>query len=578
MQETVLCIWAELQKSMARTKAENAHHKELYEAESTKRSQLELQLQEVRAQLQRDARTLDAYKRETKKLFDAAVSLAAGDEAATRLRRKYEDAQEAVFAASHDDEGAAAGAKPGLWRLASNVAPPHRVSSAAIEPPKPQKMSGKVKKLRQNHEACVKLVNATLNARLSAVPIEFCDPRKNYQRLYMTGDATDVEHVMTAEQRKKEKAVSSPRLGRPGKGAATLRGEMGKAAVAAGAAEEEADHDEEEEEEEPRASASQPQSSSSSMREPPKSVEAVASPVAAPPLRRFASMQGGLSHSEDDMLGVAGATGLAPGAADAFSQLQARKARTRGALAMRRPRTNSLVEMYEEGYEARLETMLRALKSKSGGRNQHIVTELLATEEDYLHDLGVILSVYGKALKAVVSEEDFKRVFSNLEHVHAVHIQLLADLKSESFRPQEDQDWGAPFIKHATKLRAVYDVYTSGQAEGRKARAAMEQANKEAAEVLAQLLEKPEVRNLDLKVRERAFVPKSFVAHSLALQVLPDQAGAAHLQVSAAAARAAKGLSAAGARRRRGGATRHAAHAAARGGAPGHGRDSRVHQ
>jgi hypothetical protein len=83
-------------------------------------------------------------------------------------------------------------------------------------------------------------------------------------------------------------------------------------------------------------------------------------------------------------------------------------------------------------------------QSKSGGRNQHIVTELLATEEDYLHDLGVILSVYGTALKvgvlllffliskAVVAEEDFRRVFSNLEHVHAVHIQLLADLKGEA--------------------------------------------------------------------------------------------------------------------------------------------------
>jgi hypothetical protein len=489
-QETVLCIWAELQKSIARTKAENAQHRDLYEAESTKRSQLELQLQEVRAQLQRDARMLEAYKRETKKLFDAAVGLVGGEEAASRLRRKYEDVQEAVFAAAQEEDG--------LLKMSGKLLK----SSAVSEAPKPQKVSGKVKKLRQGHEACVKLVNATLNPRLTLVPVEFCDPRQNHQRVYMTGELTDVEHVLTAEQRKHhEVVISSPRLTRPGKGAATLRGEINKSMLAdlaagAGMAEDDPEHDEEEEEE-PRQAP------------PPKRSEAVpaaaavASPVpvnvssSAPPLRRFASMQSGLTAnlSDDESGGTAGQ------AVDAFSQLQARKSRTRGAHAMMRPRTNSLVEQYEEGYEARLETMLRALKSKSGGRNQHIVTELLATEEDYLHDLNVMLSVYGKALKAVTSEDDFKRVFSNLEHVHAVHILLLADLKSESFRPQEEQDWGAPFIKHATKLRAVYDVYTAGQVEGRKARAAMEQSNKEAAEVLAQLLEKPEVRNLDLKVR-----------------------------------------------------------------------------
>ncbi len=488
-----MCIWTELQKSIARNKADSVQFREMYESESTKRSQLELQLQESRTQQARDARVLEVYKKELKRLFDTALAQATSDEAATKLRRRFEDAQEAVFSASHDEEESA---KSKQAKRQSVVIP-----QAAAETPKGKKLSGKAKKQRQQHETCVKLVNGTLNPRLLTEPIEFCDPRKNLQRMYLCGEGIKSEKVLTHEQRlqlmfqEKEKwAAPAPKQASKGKGAATLRGEIGKNMMAeynaaAGGQdnnEDDVDNDEEEEEEdqdEPHRKA----------RAAPVAKPAPQLSVVSPPtLRRYESVGSALTSSRDEETGTA-ATG------DAFSQLQARKARTRGALAMRRPRTNSLVEMYEEGYEARLETMLRALKTKSGGRNQHIVTELLATEEDYLHDLGVILSVYGKALRPVVSEDAYKRIFSNLDHVHAVHIVLLADLKSESFKAPELQDWGSPFIKHATRLRAVYDVYTSGQAEGRKARAAMEHDSKEAAEVLAQLLEKPEVRNLDLK-------------------------------------------------------------------------------
>ncbi len=71
-------------------------------------------------------------------------------------------------------------------------------------------------------------------------------------------------------------------------------------------------------------------------------------------------------------------------------------------------------------------------------------------------------------------------------------------LQAESFKDVSDQDWGAPFIKHATKLRAVYDVYTSGQADGRKARSLLERDAK-VIDILTSIAEKPEVRNLDLK-------------------------------------------------------------------------------
>jgi hypothetical protein len=459
---------------------------------------------ELQKNRERDLRVLEVYKKEMKRMFDAATAVCSSEDAASKMRRKYDDAQEAVFSASQDEGRVGApspppqSVSPAVAAIATPLKPlKSSMEKVSLAEAKPKKLSGKNKKEKHVHDQNIRLINMSSNARLLMTPQEFCDPRKNYARLYMNGDMPEIEHVLLPDPRKQDKGSKLV-----SKGANTLRKSATSGlmvptlppAQEVFAADDEEDDEEEEEEGRDDKVASKPNAA-------PKTP---ASTEGQKVLRRFESVGSALS-TPSASAAVSTVTGPpspvstdALNSPDGFSQLSARKARTRGLLALRRPRTDSLVEMYEEGYEARLETMLLALKSKSGARDQHIVSELLSTEEDYLHDLGVILSIFGKLLKPVLSEEDFKTVFSNLEHIRSVHILLLADLKSESFKQVGEQDWGVPFIKHATKLRAVYDVYTSGQADGRKVRSALERDAK-VMEVLAGIAEKPEVRNLDLK-------------------------------------------------------------------------------
>ncbi len=392
------------------------------------------------------------YKKELKRIFDVACSVCGSDEQNAKVRRKYDDAQEAIFAASHDDVLAKTVAPSAVTAPSFSPSVSSSATTTATTPPKmdrpsmdrqtssvgdgkPRKLSGKNKKERQVHEQCTRTINTATNARLLMTPVEFCDPRKNLARLYMNGEMPEIEHLMVPKQADAKISGGSKALAaRVGKGANTLRKSATAMVVPAPLpapppmqlpfpVRDDEDEDEEEEPEERGVDVSKTPSKK------PKEV---------PALRRFESVESPLlSPVHPPIVSPSAAVAVAappsPGgelnSPDAFSQLSARKARTRGMLALRRPRTNSLVEMYEEGYEARLETMLLALKSKSGARDQHIVSELLATEEDYLHDLGVTLSIFGKMLRPVISEEDYKVVFSNLDHIHSVHILLLADLK-----------------------------------------------------------------------------------------------------------------------------------------------------
>ena len=489
--QTVMVIWTELEKAFRAQKAGLL----AAENESQKRSQLEIQLQEARAASERDARVLEVYKRELKKLFDQALTVSSAD-GVVKLRRKYDDIQEAIIAArrSPEDKESAASGVAGVKRRNSIGQPIPQLKNKVGK-------SGKGNGARkQQHEAAVRVVNASLNPRLAALSL---DAATNYARIFAESPDVQVEQLLTVAELREEKLrekgkgkpLVSPRLssklfaGPPrAKGASTLRGQMSATAEA----NQTSDDDEEDEEED---------GDDDSGTEVVPRKQSKERTTAMPFLARLPISNIGLldspstadSNSESEPLSP-----ILPG--DGFDQLQGRRSKPRGAVAMTRDaRSGSLVEAYEEGYEARLETMLRALKSKGDGRNQRIVSELLSTEEDYLHDVGIILSLYGKSLKPLISEEAYKAIFSNLDQMHSVHISLLADIKSQSFKAIDEQDWGAPFLKHASRMRALYDVYTSRQAEGREARAAMERSNPEAAQVLAQILEKPECRNLDLK-------------------------------------------------------------------------------
>lgn len=79
--ETVMVVWGSLLKSV-----ESA--REALDAEGTKRSQLEMQLQEERALKDTHVQTIEVLKREMRELFDVACAVAQSEEGQAKLRRK----------------------------------------------------------------------------------------------------------------------------------------------------------------------------------------------------------------------------------------------------------------------------------------------------------------------------------------------------------------------------------------------------------------------------------------------------------------------------------------------------------
>lgn len=500
--DTVMVVWGEYQKVVQRVRGEATQFKELYESESTKRSQLEIVLQEERANREKDSKSAEALKKELRALFELACSVAPSEEALAKLRSKYEDAQEAVFAATHDKEEDKA-------KKAANA----KTTKSKQGTPTAKVLKSMKSAERKVHEAAVKTINGTLNGRLEKLSDKCFDPLKNYAKVFMSDNENGDGGSASKNQPASSSSVSfqvpssssSSSILQPPppqhspmapqkkhnkhniKGAATLRSQM-----LSGMLKKDDEMEDEEEDEEDDVLDDEEESRSSS-RSSAIHVSRT-SQRKGKPIRR--SSESTIVVYEDDTDSNSATESGAK--SEQFPKFQARKARSRVPM-KRHARTGSLVGMYQEGYEAKLETMLRALKTRTDGRNQRIITELLSTEEDYLHDLNMIISVYGKTLKPLMSEAEYKRIFSNIDQVQLAHLALFADLKSEAFKPVEDQDWGAPFVKHAPKLKSVYDVYMSGQADGRIARAQMERENAAVAEATAQILEKPEIHNLDLK-------------------------------------------------------------------------------
>jgi len=70
-------------------------------------------------------------------------------------------------------------------------------------------------------------------------------------------------------------------------------------------------------------------------------------------------------------------------------------------------------------------------KRISGFRNSNrVIEEILATERDYVLDLGVLVDVYLNRIRAdkILTEEELKKVFCNIEEIQEVNKKFLASL------------------------------------------------------------------------------------------------------------------------------------------------------
>ena len=209
-------MWAEMQKSFQKTQGECVQYKELYEQECTKRSQQEIRLQEDKIQRENDSRVLDVYKKETKALFDVACHAVSSEEGLAKVRRKYEELQEAVFSATHEDEKSQKGSKTPPTQpsgQASNIS--KQKSGAMMLFGGGNKSHHSRNVHRKYHEQYVKIVNVYLNGRLKTLPEDFCDPRKSFAKLYFSSNTEiDIERVLTSEQRKQLLKEQSEKIAR----------------------------------------------------------------------------------------------------------------------------------------------------------------------------------------------------------------------------------------------------------------------------------------------------------------------------------------------------------------------------
>lgn len=98
----------------------------------------------------------------------------------------------------------------------------------------------------------------------------------------------------------------------------------------------------------------------------------------------------------------------------------------------------------------------------------------------FLKDLGLILEHFATPCREsnILSEEDSKTLFCNIDKLKKLHEIVIVGLHAEAKKPAKIQNWGLVFKTYEASFRAEYQVYTKNQAKARARRVALEQEDK----------------------------------------------------------------------------------------------------
>lgn len=155
------------------------------------------------------------------------------------------------------------------------------------------------------------------------------------------------------------------------------------------------------------------------------------------------------------------------------------------------PKATALIKFANEEIE------LKQAPKKTSAPIDPIINEIIKTEEAYIRgkptkrefvfvvdscfaDLGLILEHFVTPCKEgnIVSEEDLKIVFCNMEKLKKLHETVIVGLHAEAKKPPKIQNWGLVFKTYEASFRAEYQVYTKNQSKARARRLALEQEEK----------------------------------------------------------------------------------------------------
>lgn len=91
------------------------------------------------------------------------------------------------------------------------------------------------------------------------------------------------------------------------------------------------------------------------------------------------------------------------------------------------------------------------LIAKKDAHRQEVLKELIATEKDYIRDLGIIVNLYMEPLqnehKALIKPNEFQSVFSTINMLPPLNQELVGKLEKTKELPPGDQIVGGVFLE-----------------------------------------------------------------------------------------------------------------------------------
>lgn len=131
-------------------------------------------------------------------------------------------------------------------------------------------------------------------------------------------------------------------------------------------------------------------------------------------------------------------------------------------------------------------------------KRQQVIFELINTEEKYVEDLRYLMEVYYEPLRRNFLKEKIGVVFSNLDSIVPVHVQLLIALQALRGEGSTITNGIAkPFAEMANMFK-IYAHYCANQSSAISKLAAFAESDDTLAEFLRTARDKPESKGLDL--------------------------------------------------------------------------------
>ena len=136
----------------------------------------------------------------------------------------------------------------------------------------------------------------------------------------------------------------------------------------------------------------------------------------------------------------------------------------------------------------------------------NIVNEIVDTEATYVADLEILIKLYlvplseekGKKKKSILTKEQTKILFSNVESILNLNRVLLADLQRQAALPPAEQRIGGSSFCLLSKCLLLYADYCSNQKNADDLFTKLKTTNDEFIALTAENVQKPESRRLDL--------------------------------------------------------------------------------